>query len=142
MVRRKAGDVSIGKFDVLATYAYARGLLDGLDEAQAEERGLAAAVMGAHARAGDRGRTHHDDQADGQAAEKRRTTTITAEAFDRRVAAKMGRFFDEVFLPAMKRLVESGMSYDEVKRLLRIPSTWGAKISGERFLRRTGARPG
>ncbi len=138
MVRRKAGDVSIGKFDILATYAYARGLLDGLDEVQAKERGLAAAVMGAHARAGDRGRTHHD----GQAAEKRRTTTITAEAFDRRVAGKMGRFFNEVFLPAMKRLVESGMSYDEVKRLLRIPSTWGAKISGERFLRRTGARPG
>jgi hypothetical protein len=33
----------------------------------------------------------------------------------------------------MKKLVEAGKSYDEVKRLVKIPSTWGAKISGEQF---------
>jgi hypothetical protein len=33
----------------------------------------------------------------------------------------------------MKKLVETGKSYDEVKRLVKIPSTWGAKISGEQF---------
>jgi hypothetical protein len=32
--------------------------------------------------------------------------------------------------------VESGLSYDEVKRLLKIPATWGAKISGEQFRER------
>ena len=28
------------------------------------------------------------------------------------------------------------MSYDEVKRLVKIPATWGAKISGEQFKER------
>ena len=48
----------------------------------------------------------------------------------------MGRFFEEVFLPSLKKLVEAGLSYDEVKRLVKIPSTWGAKISGEQFRER------
>jgi hypothetical protein len=45
----------------------------------------------------------------------------------------MGGFFGEVFLPTMKNLVKADLSYDEVKRLVKIPSTWGAKIGGEQF---------
>jgi hypothetical protein len=70
------------------------------------------------------------------AAEKKKKTTITAELFDRQVADKMGRFFEDVFLPTMKKLIEAGLSYDEVKRAVKIPSTWGAKISGEQFRER------
>jgi hypothetical protein len=33
----------------------------------------------------------------------------------------------------MKKLVEAGLSYDGVKRLVRVPTTWGAKITGEQF---------
>ena len=51
----------------------------------------------------------------------------------------MGEFFGEVFLPTMKRLVKSGLSYDEVKRVVEIPSTWGAKIQGDRFQERAEA---
>ena len=51
----------------------------------------------------------------------------------------MGEFFDDVFLPMIKKLVEAGRSYDEVKRLVKIPSTWGAKISGEQFEERVKA---
>jgi len=40
-------------------------------------------------------------------------------------------FFAEVFLPTMRKLVEAGLSYDEVKRLMKIPTTWGAKITGK-----------
>jgi hypothetical protein len=66
-------DVSIGKFDILATYTYANGLFDGLDDGEARERGMVAAVMGAKARLGHTGRTHHDDCiADKQAAEKKK----------------------------------------------------------------------
>jgi hypothetical protein len=36
----------------------------------------------------------------------------------------------------MKALIEAGLSYDEVKRTAKIPSTWGAKITGEQFLER------
>ena len=45
----------------------------------------------------------------------------------------MGKFFDDVFLPSMKKLVEARRSYEDVKRLVKIPSTWGAKITGEQF---------
>jgi hypothetical protein len=40
----------------------------------------------------------------------------------------MGECFDEVVLPMMKKLVEAGKSYDEVKRLVKIPSTWGFQV--------------
>ena len=80
---------------------------------------------------------HHEEfQAQKEAAEKKKKTTITAESFDKQVAHKMGEFFDDVFLPMIKKLVEAGKSYDEVKRVVKIPSTWGAKISGEQFRER------
>lgn len=128
--------VSIGKFAILATYAYARARLDGLTEAEAKERGMVAAIMGAKARLGHTGRSH-DHEAEKRTAEKKKKTTITAKSFDHQVADGMGAFFEEAFLPTMTRLVESGLSYDEVKRLVKIPSTWGARISGAKFLERT-----
>jgi hypothetical protein len=48
----------------------------------------------------------------------------------------MGEFFDKTLLPAMKKLVKANMSYDEIKSQLEIPSTWGAKITGEQFKER------
>jgi hypothetical protein len=36
-------------------------------------------------------------------------------------------------------LVEAGLTYDEVKRLLEIPATWGVKINDEQFRQRTFA---
>ena len=101
-------DVSIGKFDILATYTYAHALLSGMDDDEAKQRGMVAAIMGAQARLGIR-KEHKDEfQAQKEAAEKKKKTTITAESFDKQVVHKMGRFFDEVFLPDIKRLVEAG----------------------------------
>jgi hypothetical protein len=135
--KKRSDDVSIGKFDMLATYTYAKGLLDGLPEDEAKEKGLVAAIMGAKARLGHRSGTRKDDfQAQKQAAEKKKQTTITAESFDRQVAGKMGGFFNEVFLPTMKKLVDSGLTYDEIKETVDIPSRWGAKISGQQFKER------
>ena len=129
--KEPSDDVSIGKFEILATYTYARALLDGLDDDEAKQRGMVAAIiMGARGRLGIRKEDHGDFQAQKEAAEKKKKTTITAESFDKRVAHKMGRFFDDVFLPNLKKLVEAGLSYDKVKSVVRIPSTWGAKISG------------
>jgi hypothetical protein len=130
------GDVSIGKFDILATYTYAHALLSRMDDEEAKQRGMVAAIMGAQARLGIRKEHKEEFQAQKEAAEKKKKTTITAESFDKQVAHKMGEFFNEVFLPLMKKLVEAGKSYDEVKRLVKIPSTWGAKISGEQFRER------
>ena len=147
MTRKTSSDVSIRKFDILATYTYARALLDGSDDDEARQRGMVAAIMGAHARLGILPKHTEDFQADKRAAEKKKTTTITAESFDKRVAAKMGKFFDDVFLPTMKTLVEAGLSYDELKTLLKIPATWGAKIKGKPFRERAtgfleGRKPG
>jgi hypothetical protein len=97
---------------------------------------MVAAIMGAQARLGIR-KEHHDDfQAEKEAAEKKKKTTITALSFDKQVAHKMGEFFGNVFFPSLKKLVEAGKSYEEVKRLVEIPSTWGAKISRQQFQER------
>ena len=139
MAKKESDGVSIGKFDILATYTYAKALLDGLSEGEAKERGMVAAVMGAKAKGGHGGGTQDDHKADKDAAEKKKKTTITAESFDHQVADKMGEFFEDVFLPTMKGLVEAGLFYDEVKKLLEIPSTWGAKIDGEQFVERAAS---
>jgi hypothetical protein len=132
-------EVVIGKFDILATYTYAHALLSGLDDDEAKQRGIVAAIMGAQARMGIRQELKEEFQAQKEAAEKKKKTTITTESFDKKVAHQMGEFFKEVFLPMMRKLVEAGKSYDEVKRLVKIPSTWGAKISGEHFRERVDA---
>src|SRR4051812_23755016 len=139
MAKKSLDDVSIGKFDILATYTYVEALLHGTPDDEAEQRGMVAAIMGAQARLGIRKEHHEEFQAQKEAAEKKKKTTITAESFDKQVAHKMGGFFHEVFLPALKKLAEAGRSYDEVKLLVKIPSTWGAKISGEQFKKRVSA---
>jgi hypothetical protein len=139
--------VPIGKFAILATFTYAKALLDGSDDDEARQRGMVAAIMGVHARLGILPKHTEDFQADLKAAEKKKKTTITAESFDKQVADKMGGFLDDEFLPAMKKLAEAGLSYDEVKKLLKIPATCGAKIKGEQFRERAagfleGRKPG
>jgi hypothetical protein len=144
MAQRSPDDVSIGKFDILATYTYAKALLDGSPEDEAKERGMVAAIMGAKARLGYTGGTRDDYKAQKESAETKKKTTITAASFDRQVADKMGGFFDEVFLPTMKKLVKADLSYDEVEKRVKIPTTWGAKITGEQFVERVSEaiRPG
>lgn len=140
--KAQSSDVLIGKFDILATYAYCKALRDGHDNDEAKQRGMVAAIMGARSRLGIRGRssTDTDDYPTHKAAaEKKRKTSITAALFDKQIAHKMGPFFVEVFLPAIGRLVEAGLSYDEVKRLVKIPSLWGAKLRGTDFHRRVDA---
>src|SRR5208283_3182706 len=134
--RQPLDDVSIGKSDILATYTYAQALLDGLDDDEAKQRGMVAVIMGAQARLGIRKEHHEEFQAQKEAAEKKKKTTITAESFDKQIARKMGEFFDDVFLPNLKKLVEAGLSYDKVKSVVKIPSTWGAKIKGVQFEQR------
>ncbi len=110
--RRSSHDVSIGKSDILATYTYAHCLIGGMDDDEAKQRGMVAAIMGAQARLGIRKEHPEEFQAQKEAAEKKKKTTITAESFDKQVAHKMGSFFEEVFLPIIKKLVEAAKSYD------------------------------
>jgi hypothetical protein len=133
--------VQMGKFDILATYEYAKSLAEGHEESEAKQRGMVAAIMGAQIRLGLRAsHGEKDDFADlKDRAEQKKKTTVTAASFDRQVKAKMGDFFDRVFLPAMKALVQAHVSYDEVKRKVGIPSTWGAKITGAQFAKRAAA---
>jgi len=91
--KQPPSDVSIGKFDILATYTYAQALLDGMEDDEAKQRGMVAAIMGAQARLGIRKEHHEEFQAEKEAAEKKKKTTITAESFDKRVADNMGGFY-------------------------------------------------
>src|ERR1017187_8503711 len=92
MAKKPTTEVSIGKFDILATYVYAQALLHGLKDDEAKQRGMVAAIMGAQARLGIRKEHHEEFQAQKEAAEKKKKTTITAESFDNQVAHKMGEF--------------------------------------------------
>ena len=74
--KQPSDDVSIGKFDILATYAQA--LLHGMTDDEAKQRGMVAAIMGAQARLGIRREHHEEFQAQKEAAEKKKKTTITA----------------------------------------------------------------
>jgi hypothetical protein len=82
-----------------------------------------------------------------EAAQRKKKTTITAESFDSRAAHKLGRFFDEVFLPVMKTFASSRLSYDEVKRVVMIPALWGrdqwrsVQGAGGRLLQGARGRP-
>ena len=128
--KEPSDDVSIGKFDILATYTYAQALFDGMTDDEAKQRGMVAAIMGAQARLGIHKEHHEEFQAQREAAEKKKKTTITAESFDKQVAHKMGKFFDDVFLPNLKKLVEAGLSYEKVKSVVKIPSTWVPRSTG------------
>jgi len=127
----------IGKFDILATYTYAKGLLHGVTDGEAKQRAMVAAIMGAHARLGLHTEPTQEFQALKEAAEKKKKTTITAESFDKQVAHKLGSFFDTSLLPTMQKLIEAHVSYEDVKRLLKISPTWGAKITGDQFRERS-----
>jgi hypothetical protein len=54
VAKKPRPDASIGKFDILATDAYAEALRDGLDDDAVKQRGTVAAVIGAQARLGTR----------------------------------------------------------------------------------------
>jgi hypothetical protein len=137
--KKPKSEVLIGKFDILATYVYARALRAGMTEDEAKQRGNMAAIMGARAGGGSQGgpRSREDSPSSKETGEKKKTPTITAEMFNHQVADKMGEFFDELFLPSMKKLVENHLSYEKIKQLLEIPVARGAKISGDQFEKRT-----
>ncbi len=137
MTKNRPDEVLIGKFDILATYTYAKGLLEGFTDDEAKQRGMVAAIMGAHARLGLHREHAQEFQDLKEAAEKKKKTTITAESFDKQVAHKLGAFFTASLLPTMRKLVEAHVSYEDVKRLLKISPTWGAKITGEQFRERS-----
>jgi hypothetical protein len=84
---------------------------------------MVAAIMGAQARLGIRNEHHEEWQTHTRAAERKNRMTIAAESFDKRVADKIGGFFKSVVRPILKKLVEEGLSYDEVKRMVKIPAT-------------------
>jgi hypothetical protein len=111
-------------------------MLGGASEPDARQRGIVAAIIGAKAKL-DHTVDHKVEKA---AAEKKKNTTITAGAFDHQVSRKMGSFFDATFLPVIKKLIEDGLSYDEVKRRVNIPAKRGVKVTADQFEERVGNR--
>lgn len=133
---RKAGSVGrFGKFEILATYSYAKALLQGMEEEEAKRYGFAIAVLGAQAKRGivrkggksakGGGGKANADALVKAAAEKKKKSSISAADFDK--MAKRIPYFPE-FRSHMLALVKKGFSYEEVKELAAIPPVWGAKI--------------
>jgi hypothetical protein len=131
----------IGKFELLATYTYARALRDGLTDREAKERGITAAVMGARSRGLTRAASgsNSDPQPAKSTVPKTKKKALTATLFDQQVALKLEPFFKESLLPRMKQLVATGISYQKLKDALEMPPDVGAKMSAETFERRATA---
>jgi hypothetical protein len=72
MPKKQSSDVSIGKFDILATYVYAQSLFQGMTDDEAKQRGMVAAIMGAQARLGIRKEQREEFQTEKEAAEKKK----------------------------------------------------------------------
>lgn len=133
--------VKIGKFDIFATYTYAKGIAQGMADDEAKVYGYSIAVLGAQAKMGNRkgggsGGSVNPLTTLKEAAEKKKKgkVSITADQYDKQIVTKLGEFYHAHFLKDITRMVSAGKSYDEVKALVNIPSTWGAKISSEDFI--------
>src|SRR5690349_18111723 len=96
MSKSKSQDnVAIGKFDILATYTRAKAELSGMGQEDAKVRGMVAAIMGVQMRSGithDARGGEDSFRAVKERAERKKKSSITAEAFDHQVADKMGDF--------------------------------------------------
>jgi hypothetical protein len=130
----------IDKFEILATYTYAKALHDGVSDREAKERGIIAAVMGARSRGvGRRSRSQPGGSSALNSATSPRKKTLTAEAYDQEISGKLRPFYDSVFLPTMKKLVDAHLSYQQVKNVVEIPAAIGARITALEFSSRTSA---
>lgn len=106
----------------------------------AKQRGIVAAIMASRSRGVSRGgpRAPVDPKASKPSA-KTRQQTLTDATFDKQVAARLQPFFDAVFLPTIKKLVEARLTYDQVKDVVKISPAVGAKITPKEFAERTTA---
>jgi hypothetical protein len=78
MAKKPPSEVSVGKFDILASYVYAQSLLHGLDDDEAKQRGMVAAIMRAQTRLRVCKEHHEEFQAQKEASEQKKKTTITS----------------------------------------------------------------
>jgi hypothetical protein len=138
LANRPPSELSIGKFDLLATFTYAKSLRDGFSDSEAKVRGITAAVMGARARGVNRA-----GLANGNAPATSKPESVslkrkqlTPEHFDRQVSERMGEYFTQTFLPTMQRLVKTRLTYEKLKKILSIPPEVGAKITMGEYERR------
>ena len=120
----------IGKFDIFATYIYVQQKLAGMDDNSAKVHGFVVAVMGAQAKTGGGGGSF---DAVKKSAEKKKKTTITVDNFDRQIVQKLGDFYAQ-FHYHIYAMVQKGYTYNQVKDIVNIPKTFGAKISSDDFV--------
>ena len=126
--------IKVGKFDILATFTYTKQLGSGATKERAKEYGMVVAICGARGGGGGRrGGGSNFEVLKAAAGKKKKGGTITADMFDRQVARKFGDFF-ETFVGGMEDFIDRGMTYDQIKEAVAIPSTRGAKITLEQFL--------
>jgi hypothetical protein len=141
LANRPESGLPIGKFELLATFTYAKALHDGFPDDEAKVRGITAAVMGARARGLKRPGPQTGDLSDEPKAVPPgiKTRPLTARHFDRQISERMGDYFSRTFLPTMQRLVKARLSYERLKQVLSMTPEMGAKITAEEFERRASA---
>jgi hypothetical protein len=121
---------SIRRFDVFAEVSRLEALEDGRSEAEAKGHGIWLAKVVAARRFG--AKADREGAAPGKAAERKRAPERedgfkgvggelqTDETFDSEIIDRMGgRFYDEVFAPAVRDAIKSGKKYEDIRDTIR-----------------------
>ena len=121
---------AIRRFDVFAEVNRLEALEEGRSEAEAKGHGIWLAKVVASRRFG--AKADRDGSAPGKAAERPRTRERddgfkavggelqTDETFDAEIVERMGgRFYDDVFAPAIRDAIKSGKKYEEIRDTIR-----------------------
>ncbi len=130
--------IKVGKWDIISEYSRIDWINKGHTDEESMIHGIVIAVVGYQSRLGKKGHAYTIEQ---KGKEKGVSMThrgkdkwITTKDFDK-IITKIGKeYYERIFSPAIKNLYEKGYSYDQVKKVVEIPSTIGAKITLDKLL--------
>ena len=130
--------IKIGKWDIISEYHRIEWFKAGHNEEEAKIHGIVIAIVGYQARLGKQTQKYKLEQKANEKGvsitHRKKEKWITPKEFDK-IINKIGvKYYKKVFSPAIENLYNQGYSYDEVKKVIGIPSTIGAKITLDKFL--------
>jgi len=130
--------IKIGKWDIISEYHRIEWLKAGHNEEEAKIHGIVIAVVGYQARLGKEPQKYKLEQKGKEkgvsVTHRKQEKWITTADFDKIVKKIGDKYYKKLFSPAIENLYNKGYSYDDVKKVVGIPSTIGAKITLDKFI--------
>lgn len=130
--------IKIGKWDIISEYHRIDWLKAGHNEEEAKIHGIVIAIVGYQARLGKEIQKYKLEQKGNEKGvsitHRKKEKWITPKEFDKIIDKIGDKYYKKIFSPAIENLYNEGHSYNDVKKVVGIPSTIGAKITLDKFL--------